>query len=76
MSDQTVAPIPRLALSREEAAAALGMGLTMFSERVQPDLRVVRVGSKVLIPTAELQRWVGENAERTVKQSNDKKEVA
>jgi hypothetical protein len=46
------------------AATALGMGLTMFSQRVQPELRVIRVGAKVLIPTAELQRWVEEPAER------------
>jgi hypothetical protein len=55
-----------VAVTRETAAAALGIGLTMFSERVQPDLQVIRVGAKVLIPTSELQRWVEANAEKTL----------
>jgi hypothetical protein len=55
-----------VAVTRETAAAALGMGLTMFAERVQPELRVIRIGSKVLIPTAELQRWVEVHAETTL----------
>jgi hypothetical protein len=55
-----------VAVTRQAAAAALGMGLTLFSERVQPDLRVIRVGGKVLIPTSELQRWVHENAEKVL----------
>jgi hypothetical protein len=38
----------------------------MFSERVQPELKVIRVGAKVLIPTTELQRWVEANAERVL----------
>jgi hypothetical protein len=58
-----VAPV---AVTRETAAAAVGMGLTMFSERVQPELKVIRVGAKVLIPTAELQRWVEANAQKTL----------
>jgi hypothetical protein len=53
-------------VSRETAAAALGMGITLFAEQVQPELKVVRVGSKVLIPTSELQRWVEQHAERTL----------
>lgn len=61
---EIVIAISPVAVTREVAATALGMGLTMFSERVQPELRVIRVGAKVLIPTAELQRWVEERAER------------
>ena len=63
MSEITVSMTP-IAVTRETAAAALGMGLTMFSERVQPDLRVIRVGAKALIPRAELERWAEENAEK------------
>jgi hypothetical protein len=66
MSGEISISMSPVAVTREKAAAALGMGLTMFSERVQPDLKVIRVGSKVLVPTAELQRWADENAERTV----------
>jgi integrase len=38
------APIPRLALSREEAAASIGMSLDSFERYVQPSLRMVRLG--------------------------------
>jgi hypothetical protein len=65
-SDEVVVSLSPVAVTREVAAAALGMGLTMFSERVQPELEVVRVGAKVLIPVAELQRWVGEHQERVL----------
>jgi hypothetical protein len=63
MSDQ-VAPIPRLALSREEAAAALGMSLNSFERHVQPTIRLVRLGRMRLVPGSELERWLGENASR------------
>lgn len=55
-----------VAVTRETAAAALGMGITLFSQQVQPELRVIRVGAKVLIPVAELQRWAGTHAARTL----------
>ncbi|MDX6583007.1 MAG: hypothetical protein QOI10_2191 [Solirubrobacterales bacterium] len=55
---------PRYALSRAEAAAALGMSLTSFKQHVQPEIRVVRRGRLRVIPVTELERWVAENAER------------
>jgi excisionase family DNA binding protein len=55
--------VPRLALTREEAAQALGVGLTTFKTKVQPQLRIVRRGKVRLIPIAELERWLQENAE-------------
>jgi hypothetical protein len=61
-----VAPIPRLALSREEAAAALGMSLDSFERHVQPTMRLVRLGRMRLVPVRELERWLDEHAERTV----------
>jgi hypothetical protein len=57
------APIPRLALRPSEAAASIGVGEDYFTEHVRPELRLVRRGRKKLIPLAELERWVGENAE-------------
>jgi excisionase family DNA binding protein len=57
------APIPRIALTIPEAAAALGVGVDFFNENIRPELRVVRRGSKRLIPVSELQRWAEENAE-------------
>jgi hypothetical protein len=60
----TVAPIPRVALDRTEAAAALGISLDSFERHVQPDLRLIRRGRLRLVPVAELERWAGEQAER------------
>jgi hypothetical protein len=58
--------IPRFALEPVEAAASIGVGPKFFGEHVRPDLRVVRRGSKVLVPCAELERWVERNAEHTI----------
>ena len=60
------AAIPRLALSKPEAAAALGVGPDFFEEHVAPDLRIVRRGSRKLIDVRELERWLHENGERTL----------
>jgi hypothetical protein len=61
-----VAPIPRLALTRDEAAVAIGMSLDSFERHVQPTIRLVRRGRMRLVPIRELERWLDENAERTV----------
>ncbi len=55
------ASIPRLALSKAEAAQALGVSVDFFEEHVMPELRVVRRGRRRLIPTRELDRWLSEN---------------
>ena len=49
---------PRLALSRREAAAALGMSLRHFQRHVQPHLRCIYSGQLRLYPVAELERWM------------------
>lgn len=59
-------PIPRLALTREEAAAAIGMSLDSFERHVQPTLRLCRLGRLRLVPVRELERWLEENAETTL----------
>jgi hypothetical protein len=63
---QPTAPVPRVALTREEAAASIGMGLDSFERHVQPTIRLVRLGRMRLVPVAELERWAIEHAERTV----------
>lgn len=60
------APIPRVALTPPEAAAAMGVGPTFFDEEIAPQLRLIRRGRKRLIPVAELERWTEQNAERPV----------
>jgi len=61
-----IGPVPRVALTREEAAAALGMSVDSFERHVQPTLRIIRLGRMRLVPVSELERWVTEHAERTV----------
>lgn len=56
----------RLALSPDEAAAALGCSRTFLDEHVMPDLRVVRVGRRRFIAVTELSRWLDEHASRAV----------
>jgi excisionase family DNA binding protein len=60
------APIPRVALTVPEAAASLGVGVDFFNENVRAELKLIRRGSKRLIPVAELERWATENAERVL----------
>jgi excisionase family DNA binding protein len=59
---QPLAPVPRVALTREEAAAALGVSLRHFERHVQPHVRVIRSGSVRLVPVAELARWAEREA--------------
>ena len=66
MTGQPTGPIPRLALTREEAAAAIGMGLDSFERHVQPTLRLVRLGRMRLVPVREPERWLDDNAQRTL----------
>src|SRR3954468_10688897 len=62
---RSTAPIPRLALTRHEAATALGMGVTSFEQYLQPHVRAVRQGKLRLFPIRELERWLDENAAMT-----------
>ena len=64
-----ISPVPRLTLSRREAAAALGMSVNHFARHVQPELKVVTSGQLVLIPVNELERWVQRHARQLVEMS-------
>jgi excisionase family DNA binding protein len=55
---------PRLAVSPDEAAAVLGVSRDYFDEHVIGDLRVVRRGRRILVPLAELERWLDRSATR------------
>jgi hypothetical protein len=50
--------VPRVALSRQEAALSPGMSLDSFERYVQPELRLIRRGKLRLVPLAELKRWL------------------
>jgi hypothetical protein len=60
---------PRLALTKREAAAALGMSVDSFERHVQPELRVVRRGRLRLFALAEIERWLRENGAKTIEPS-------
>ena len=60
------AQIPRVALTRSEAAAALGMSLNTFERYVQPELPIIRLGRVRLIATEELQQWARAAGQRTL----------
>jgi excisionase family DNA binding protein len=56
-------PPPRIALSVEEACQALGVSWDTWREHIEPSVRVIRIGRRKLIPTAELEQWCERNAE-------------
>ena len=58
--------LPLLAVELGEAAATLGVSKHFFDEHVRHELRVVRRGRRVIVPLAELRRWLDENAARTL----------
>lgn len=63
MAKKLATSIPRIALTPPEAAAAIGVGPDFFEANVAPELRLIRRGRKRLVPIAELERWIAENAE-------------
>jgi hypothetical protein len=63
---QPTAPVPRVCLTRQEAASSIGVSMTTFELHVQPALRLVRLGRVRLVPIEELQNWARENAERVL----------
>jgi len=65
-STTIVEPVPRIALTQQEACASLGCSEEFFVEHVRPHLRVVRRGRKRLFPVAELRRAVDEMAENVI----------
>ena len=83
-ASRTAGTVPRLALSPDEAAAALGVSRDYLDLHVLPELRVVRRGRRRLVPVRELERWltaeaalaVGEEAARAVIFTVERHEVA
>lgn len=65
-ADAADSRIPRLAVSKVEAAEALGVSVDFLEEHVMHELRIVRRGRRRLIPIAELSRWMEANAHRTL----------
>jgi excisionase family DNA binding protein len=66
MKAQSVAPVPRVSLTRQEAAQSLGVSLSFFAEHIQPQLKLVRLGSVRLVPLRELERWLEREAQMVI----------
>ena len=64
-ADLTISTRP-VAVTKPQAAALLSVSIDSLERYVLPDLRVIRRGRLVLIPTVELERWANDNAERTL----------
>ena len=56
--------VPRLALSADEAAAALGVSRDFLDEHIASELRWIRRGRRKLVALRELERWLTESARR------------
>jgi excisionase family DNA binding protein len=58
--------VARLAITKAEAADALGVSVDFLEDHVMRELRVVRRGRRLLIPVDELARWLERNSQRTL----------
>lgn len=58
----SLTPIPRLLLSREEAALAIGLSVGVLDDLTSPrgPIRCIRVGNRVLFSPAAIQQWIEE----------------
>jgi hypothetical protein len=55
-------PPIRLALSRKEAAAAIGISVDSFERHIQPHLRCNYIGSRRIYAITDLAAWLDRNA--------------
>ena len=54
---------PRLALSKSEAAASLGIGTTALHDLIRAgEIPTVRIGARVIVPTDGLREWLRERS--------------
>jgi excisionase family DNA binding protein len=57
---------PALALTVEQAAAAMSVSYDTWREHIEPEVRLVRIGRRKLVPVSELQAWLDRRAERVL----------
>lgn len=60
------ASLPRLALSPDQAAHALGVSRDFLDEHIAGELRWVRRGRRKLVSIRELEAWLDRSAARTL----------
>jgi hypothetical protein len=54
---------PALALNVQDAAASLSVSWDTWRDHIEPNVRIVRLGRRKLVPVTELQRWLDDHAE-------------
>lgn len=64
MVKSMITQVPRFALTRPEAANALGVSTDFFDDHVAGELRCVRRGRHRLYPVTEITRWLESAADR------------
>jgi excisionase family DNA binding protein len=52
-----------LALSKQEAALALGVSVNFFEREIAHELKMVRRGRRRLVPVREIERWLEREAD-------------
>lgn len=65
-SKAVVQPVPRLALSPEEAAMSIGVSRDYFDEHVGPELKRGRRGRRKFVTLRDLERWLDHAAARVL----------
>lgn len=58
MSAATAPSVPRLSLSMDEAAEALGVSRDTFDKHVLPHVRAVQLGRRKVVAVRELERYL------------------
>lgn len=67
MADKLAAEyIPTLALTPDQAAAALSMSRDSFDRYVRDEIKMVRRGRLTIVPFTELVKWLETNAAVTL----------
>jgi hypothetical protein len=51
----------------QRACDSLGISYEMWRKEVEPDVKVVRIGSRKLVPRVEIERWLERHAESASK---------
>ena len=65
---RTATSTPRLALTPDEAAKAIGVSRDFFDAHIAPELRIVRRGRRCIIAVAEVEAWLNRAGERTLRE--------
>jgi hypothetical protein len=60
------ASAPVLALDVAGACVSLGVSWDLWREHIEPEVRIVRLGRRKLVPVIELEKWLDRHAETTL----------